>query len=130
MTNFSTGVKEDKRKLPFDLVAPEFLEELCQVLNHGKSKYEPRNWEKGLHWSRVFAALMRHMWSWWKGENKDPETGFSHLSHAACCLMFLVAYEQRNMSEFDDRPNKQTNPVLYGDEYYDEEHFEDCVGSY
>ena len=61
-----------------------------------------RNWEKGMKWGRVFGALMRHMWAWWRGQDRDPETGFSHLSHAACCIAFLIAYEHRCIGE-DDR---------------------------
>lgn len=62
-----------------------------------------RNWELGMSWSRPFAALMRHMWAWWRGEAADPETGMSHLHHACCCLMFLVAFESRHAGQ-DDRP--------------------------
>ena len=54
-------------------------------------------------WSRPFGALMRHMWAWWKGEKADPETGMSHLWHAACCIMFLISYEERQIGN-DDRP--------------------------
>lgn len=64
-----------------------------------------RNWEAGMDWSRVFSALQRHTWAWWGGEDKDPETGFSHLEHAACCIMFLNAYEQRGIGK-DDREKK------------------------
>jgi hypothetical protein len=49
--------------------------------------------------------MMRHMWAWWRGEEKDPETGMSHLWHAACCVMFLIAYEARRAGT-DNRPNK------------------------
>jgi hypothetical protein len=54
-------------------------------------------------WHRPFSAAMRHLWAWWKGEQADPETGLPHLAHAACCLMFLMAYEKRRIGE-DDRP--------------------------
>lgn len=96
------GYKADEGKLPYDLIAPEVLEELAKVLQFGAKKYAPRNWEQGMAWSRVFAALQRHLWAWWKGDSTDPETGFSHLSHALCCLMFLSAYETRKVGQ-DDR---------------------------
>ena len=100
---FSEGLKFDSDK-PYqpELIAPEFIFSLSEVLAYGAKKYAPRNWEKGMAWSRPFGAMMRHMWAWWKGEAKDPETGFSHLAHAACCLMFLLAYESR-ASGTDDR---------------------------
>jgi len=97
------GVKFDgDKKLRPELIAPEMIESLSIVLAYGAKKYEDRNWEKGMKWSRPFGALMRHMWAWWKGEDNDPETGFSHLAHAACCIMFLLTYVTRN-SGTDDR---------------------------
>jgi hypothetical protein len=61
-----------------------------------------RNWEHGMKWSRVYGALLRHLTAWWGGEDKDPETGRSHLWHVACCVTFLLTYEMRGAGE-DDR---------------------------
>ena len=83
-------IKYDDDKVRMDLVVPEFVEGLARVLTFGAKKYAPNNWKKNPEWYRYFAALMRHMWAWWKGEDLDPETGESHLYHAACCLMFLA----------------------------------------
>ena len=105
------GHKADTGKAPYHLIAPEMLEALAVVLDFGAAKYAPRNWEKGMSWSRPFSALMRHMWAWWKGEANDPETGYSHLWHACACLMFLVAYEQRGVGE-DDRPTSTKRTLL------------------
>lgn len=69
----------------------------------GAEKYGERNWERGIAWSRVFAAALRHLWAWWRGENADPETGLPHLAHAACNLLFLLAYHRRQIGP-DDRP--------------------------
>ena len=101
--NLEHGHKADDGKLPYDLVPPDALEEIIKVLAFGAKKYAPRNWEKGMKWSRPYSALMRHMWAWWRGEHKDPETGISHLAHAGCCVLFLLAYEKRVLGE-DDRP--------------------------
>lgn len=102
------GQKFDSDKLRYELLPPELLEEVARVLTFGAHKYSARNWELGMAWSRPFAALMRHMWAWWRGEEKDPETGYSHLSHAACCIAFLVSYEARNVGT-DDRPKEKQN---------------------
>ena len=99
------GAKFDEGKEPMDLVPPEFIFGVAKVLKFGAEKYEPRNWEKGMKWGRVYAAALRHLMKWWMGESKDAETGMSHLWHAACCLAFLVAYEERKVGE-DDRPIK------------------------
>ncbi len=100
------GVKADKGKIPYELLAPEYLEATASVLQFGANKYGSRNWELGMDWSRPFGALMRHMWAWWKGEEADPETGMSHLWHAACCIMFLIAYEKRQIGN-DNRPKQK-----------------------
>ena len=98
------GLKLDKGKTRYELLSPYALEQIAQVLTYGAKKYAPRNWEKGIAWGRVFGALMRHMWAWWRGENLDKETGLSHLAHAGCCLMFLLHYTEHR-KEFDDRPD-------------------------
>jgi hypothetical protein len=109
------GVKFDQGKAPYHLLAPELLEAVSKILEFGAHKYGERNWETGMAWSRVFSALMRHMWAWWGGKGPttknflfgdlDDETGFSHLWHAGCCIMFLIAYEER-ATDTDDRPTK------------------------
>lgn len=85
------------------LLAPELLFGVAEILELGAQKYSQRNWEQGISYTRVFGGLMRHLWAWWGGETNDPETGKSHLFHAGCGLMFLIAYEARGMNEFDDR---------------------------
>lgn len=96
------GRKDDGGKARYDLIPPELLEATAAVLTFGAAKYGERNWEKGMNWGRPFAALMRHMWAWWRGEKADPETGMSHLWHASCCIAFLIAFEQRKIGG-DDR---------------------------
>jgi hypothetical protein len=93
---------ESATKTRFDLVPWEAVEEITQVLAFGARKYGDSNWCRGARWGRYFAALCRHIFAWWGGENKDPETGFSHLAHACCCLIFLIVY-QRNGWGDDDR---------------------------
>jgi hypothetical protein len=101
----SEGVKHDTGKLPYHLLPSDAVEEILKVLDFGAKKYAARNWELGMDWERPFAALMRHMWAWWRRETdgKDPETGFTHLAHAGCCLLFLLAFELRNTGK-DTRP--------------------------
>ena len=102
----ASGRKNDQGKTPYHLLSPEFLELPAQVLAFGAGKYAPRNWERGMNWSRPFSALMRHMWAWWRGERLDPETNLPHLAHAACCIMFLLSYESRAIGT-DDRPESR-----------------------
>lgn len=98
------GRKDDGGKARFDLLPPEMLFGVSDVLAFGAAKYSERNWEHGMSWGRVFAALMRHMWAWWRGEANDAETGLSHLAHAGCCIGFLIAYEARKVGTDDRLP--------------------------
>lgn len=93
------GRKDDSEKIRLDLIPPEVIFALGSVLTFGAKKYDDRNWEKGMDWGRVYGALMRHLWAWWKGASRDEETGYSHLWHALCCIAFLVAYEERKIGK-------------------------------
>lgn len=106
MIELTTGIKNDQSKMRYDLVPALALDGVVTVLTYGANKYQDRNWEKGIKWGRVFAAAMRHMWAWWRGEENDPESGISHLSHAACNIFFLIHYEKMKMGDWDDRPHK------------------------
>ncbi len=107
------GYKADEDKVRMDLIPPEAIFALADILTSGAKKYSNRNWEKGMKWSRPFAASMRHLWAWWAGAapttksflfgSLDSESGRSHLWHALCCISFLVAYEERELVAFDDR---------------------------
>ena len=105
------GVKLDSGKLRMDLIPPDAVEALARILTDGAVKYGCRNWEKGMAWSRPYAALLRHLLAWWGGQDIDPESGHPHLWHVLTNAAFLVAYEQRNIGE-DDRPGTGPQVVL------------------
>lgn len=95
--------KDDHGKPPLHLIPPEFLYAIAEILDFGTKKYSPRNWEKGMNWSRMYRAALGHLFDWFMKKGPDPESGKSHLWHAACCVMFLVCYEIRSTGT-DDRP--------------------------
>jgi len=97
-----TGRKDDTGKLRYDLLSVYALEQWAAVSTFGATKYDDNNWRKGLKWGRVFGALMRHAWAFWRGEDKDSETGLSHLAHAMWCCATLLEYT-RTHPELDDR---------------------------
>lgn len=104
----TSGHKDDATKARYDLIPPEALEAYAAVLTFGAKKYADRNWETGMRWGRCFGAAMRHLWAWWRGEDRDPETGLSHLAHAMFCIGALLTYEITHR-EHDDRPNTPRN---------------------
>lgn len=99
------GKKDDGGKTRMDLVPPDVIQAMALVLTDGAQRYGERNWEKGMAWSRPYGALLRHILSWWEGEDLDPDSGKPHLWHALCSIAFLVAFEERRIGE-DDRPHK------------------------
>jgi len=99
---FAEGRKDDEGKSRWDLV-PRSFQEVINVYTMGARKYADRNWEKGIKWSRIFGAMMRHSWNWWWGETHDPVDGQHHLASAAWCALALMEYEETH-PELDDRP--------------------------
>ncbi len=89
------GVKLDAGKPRADLLPADALLEVAAVLDYGAKKYAARNWEKGMAWGRLSGALLRHLFAWMGGEERDPESGLRHLAHAACCALMLQALTLR-----------------------------------
>ena len=96
------AMKFDQDKLPLNLLSTEAMNQTAAVLKFGAQKYAEHNWRGGFKWSRPLAAAMRHLTAFNDGEDKDPESGLSHLAHAACCIMFLLEFEKTH-PELDDR---------------------------
>jgi len=97
------GAKNDAGKLRFDLIPVRSLEEVAGLYTMGAKKYADRNWEKGLSWSRCFAAMMRHAWAFWRGETFDKEDGQHHMASVAWYALAFIEYEYTH-PELDDRP--------------------------
>lgn len=97
-----TALKFDAEKLPVDLLPVDALFEVSKVLAFGAKKYEAHNWRKGFNHTRLYSAALRHIMSSLKGEDLDPESGLDHISHAACCVLFLLEHRLKGLGK-DDR---------------------------
>lgn len=99
------GVKFDLNKIPLDLLPMKALLSVGEILDFGAKKYSSWNWAKGMMYSRLIGAALRHIFAFASGEDNDPETGKSHIAHALCCLLFLMEYINRggDFTKFDDR---------------------------
>jgi hypothetical protein len=96
------GLKHDADKPPVDLLDPEAMLAIAAVLGFGARKYAAHNWRNGIAWSRLYAAVQRHLLAFWMGEEVDPESGLPHLAHASCGLMFL-SWHAAHRRDLDDR---------------------------
>lgn len=97
-----TALKYNDGKTPYELMPTYALEQIALVLKHGAAKYEPRNWEKGMPWSKCAGSLLRHVFAWLSGQDMDKESGLHHMAHAACETMFLLEYFRSGKGS-DDR---------------------------
>lgn len=90
-------------------IHPRFLIALADLMTDSAKKYETYNYMKGQPYSVPYNSLMRHIQAFMDGENKDSESGRSHLLHAAAnCLILWVTqeYQIKNHPELDDRYKK------------------------
>ena len=87
------GRKFDGDKNRWELLPWREVEQVAEILTIGARKYEDNNWQKVRPVSRYVGAAFRHFTAWVRGEKLDPETGKSHLAHAACCLLFLMWHD-------------------------------------
>lgn len=97
----ATKFDSEKSARP-ELLPPEALLEISKVYAFGAKKYSENNWRLGMKWTRIVGSTLRHLFAWVGGEDKDPESGLSHLAHAGCNVLFLLTYELTN-SGTDDR---------------------------
>lgn len=104
--NGAKGVKFDGEKPRMDLLDPDALEGLAKVLTFGARKYAANNWRNGLEYSRLTAAIMRHLMAIQRGEDLDPESGLPHIDHLGCCWMFLSNLT-KTRPDLDDRWSKR-----------------------
>lgn len=88
--------------------SPEaLLAGVAAVLRYGAKKYAAHNWRRGMAWSEVYSAAMRHL-TLADPTALDPESGEPHWAHLACCIAFLMEYEGAQgevnpYAQFDDR---------------------------
>lgn len=104
--------KHDGDKVRYDLLPAEPLHEVAEVFTHGAAKYDDYNY-LGLEKARLFGALLRHAFAWWRGEEVDEETGKSHLAHAVCCALML-RHQETDDEDCADTPYSRIRPSQVG----------------
>ena len=96
------AIKKDELKSRVDLIDPDWLLGIGDVLRFGATKYSDNNWRLGFKFSRLIAACFRHLLAIMRSEDIDPESGLPHVDHLGCSVMFL-AWHLKNKPELDDR---------------------------
>jgi len=92
------------RKPSPQFVPPIAIIEESVVMALGAAKYGAYNWQDDpVDATTYYSAAMRHLMSWFAGEDKDPESGASHLAHVRACMAILLD-AQASSKLVDDRP--------------------------
>lgn len=89
----NTSVKNDilDDKLRWELLPIEEIEDIVKVYSAGAKKYGPNRWQHlDNAEDRYYAALLRHLVEWRKGNAIDPETGCYHLAQVAWNAIALL----------------------------------------
>ena len=104
------GKKFDQGKTEWDLLPLGPVEEVVKVLMHGKEKYGRDNWQLVDNpIRRYYSAAQRHLSAFRRArfDTKNPfdavdsESKLHHLAHAACCILFLLWHERKELCEED-----------------------------
>ncbi len=99
------AVKHDVDKNRLELIPAAALCAVGEVFTFGAQKYGAENYRKGMKWSRLLGALLRHTFAWAGGEDFDKESGYRHLAHMGCCVLMLIDASINQLGE-DDRWKK------------------------
>ena len=98
LPNPDIGPKYDEGKLQYSLIPPIATKALAEVLTFGAKKYLPNSWQKVPDAERRYLdALMRHLDAYRSGEEFDPESNLSHLSHLLCNASFLLHFQNKRL---------------------------------
>lgn len=91
--------KDDRAdgKLRWDLLPLAEIEDIVRVYTEGAKKYADNSWQDIPDgFNRYFAATMRHLVAYAKGERFDSDTGCMHLAQVAWNAIALLYYDKHN----------------------------------
>ena len=90
----------------FATVSMTVMAEVGVAMMEGARKYGRHNYRvSGVRASVYVDAAMGHIAQWWEGEDKDPDTGLSHITKAIASLVVIRDAMIQDMM-VDDRPPK------------------------
>lgn len=100
-TNPKDAIGSDKLPLhlwPMSATALGSLALLDGALKYGRGNFRAI----GVRASIYYDAALRHLIKWFEGEERDPDSGLPHLSHALACIAILIEAESSGLLT-DDR---------------------------
>lgn len=111
-----SGAQKGSKLTRYDMIPADALDLVAKHYGKGAEKYPPfdnndgygllDNYRRGYAWSLSFAAMMRHAWAFWRGEDNDPETGSPHLAAVVWHALTMMHWSLNDelTKKYDDRP--------------------------
>ncbi len=99
--DFPTGAVRDTEegKPRYDLISVPAMTRLAHHLRKGAEKYNARNWEKGMDYSRLYSSALRHLMQWSAGDRDED-----HLAAVLFNVMALAHFDELGRSDLDNMP--------------------------
>lgn len=80
------------KKVPVSLVPLSLILGTGRALHYGATKYEANQWRRGLPWSQLVDAIIRHAGEIADGYLYDSESGLFHADHLGANVAFLSEF--------------------------------------
>lgn len=114
MENKQVAIKNDFGKVQYSDLPSYTLESVAHVFNYGQQKYSKFNYLQGMEWLRYYDACLRHMQTWYRGDDKDKESNLHHIDHAIASLCMLrenihLQVGQDNRFKYESKDKKVTS---------------------
>jgi hypothetical protein len=97
------GIKLDQKKPDMSLIPSAAEVEEARVWTAGKVKYSAYNWYSGINYSRILAAMQRHLTLLKAGIDMDDETKAHHAACIRCGSAMLITFTLEGRFSLDDR---------------------------
>lgn len=88
-------LKFDQAKPRYELIPPEAMLAMAEVLTYGAKKYKPNNWRQVNDPNRYVGAALRHLYAYLGGETHDPESKLHHLDMFLTNAAFLASLKDK-----------------------------------
>lgn len=93
----------NEEKGRYDLISPFAMRRIAVHYQRGAAKYEDRNWEKGMPFSRYVDSAKRHLDQFVMGMTDED-----HLAAACWNLIAIMHHQELGQMELDDMPHYLT----------------------
>jgi hypothetical protein len=101
--NAYRALTNDQGKVPLAMLPWAGIRDVAMVQSYGNDKYgDFYNYRKGMEITRHLSCALRHISLFLDREDRDRESGHSHLAHAACRILYVLQ-NQHDGTAIDDR---------------------------